>query len=44
MKSQKHREDMQATAKDIIKAAQKILSDLDTYEAKVNQNKPAVAA
>ncbi len=44
MKSQAHRIELEATAKDMIKTAQKILSDLESYTAAVEQSKPVKAA
>jgi ParB family chromosome partitioning protein len=41
MKSQAHRVELEATAKEMIKAAQKILDDLNTYQAAIEQNKAA---
>lgn len=44
MKSPAHVKEMEATAKEMLKAAQKILTDIAAYEAKLNQNKPVEKA
>jgi ParB/RepB/Spo0J family partition protein len=44
MKSQAHRIEMEATAREMIKAAQKILTDLTAYQAAVEQDKPMAKA
>lgn len=44
MKSQAHRIELEATAKEMIKAAQKILADLDSFQAAIDQNKPIAKA
>ena len=44
MKSPAHVKDMEATAKEMLKAAQKILADIAAHEARINQNKPVEKA
>ena len=40
MKSNAHRLELEKTAKDLKKAAEKLLADLDAYNAAINQERP----